>query len=94
MEEAAEALRRFGIRSGEGYMALDMAASELRLAASELGRITGAVDVEDVLFSDFALVNNIVLYTCSLVSNRHKQHTYRTRILSTAIIVRHFSLHS
>jgi tRNA modification GTPase len=55
---AAEALHQFHIRSGEGYMALDLAAEELRLAASELGRITGAVDVEDVLdvlFSDFCI---------------------------------------
>jgi tRNA modification GTPase len=58
VESAAEALRRFEMRSGEGYAALDMAAEELRLAASELGRITGAVDVEDVLdvlFSDFCI---------------------------------------
>ena len=58
VELAADALARFGMRSGEGYMALDMAAEELRLAASELGRITGAVDVEDVLdvlFSDFCI---------------------------------------
>ncbi len=58
VESAADALHRFSIRSGEGYMALDMAAEELRLAASELGRITGAVDVEDVLdvlFSDFCI---------------------------------------
>eukprot|EP00557_Chaetoceros_sp_GSL56_P008607 CAMPEP_0176492764 /NCGR_PEP_ID=MMETSP0200_2-20121128/9187_1 /TAXON_ID=947934 /ORGANISM="Chaetoceros sp., Strain GSL56" /LENGTH=576 /DNA_ID=CAMNT_0017890377 /DNA_START=260 /DNA_END=1990 /DNA_ORIENTATION=+ len=58
VESAAEALRRFEMRSGEGYVALDMAAEELRLAASELGRITGAVDVEDVLdvlFSDFCI---------------------------------------
>ena len=79
VEEAAEALRRFCIQSGEGYIALDMAAEELRLATSELGRITGAVDVLDLLFSDFALVHNIVHHTCSLLSNRHKQHTYRSR---------------
>lgn len=55
---ASQALNRFHARSGEGYMALDLAAEELRLAASELGRITGAVDVEDVLdvlFSDFCI---------------------------------------
>ena len=55
---ASQALDRFNIRSGEGYMSLDLAAEELRLAASELGRITGAVDVEDVLdvlFSDFCI---------------------------------------
>ena len=58
VEAAAEALERFAILSGQGYMALDMAAEELRLAASELGRITGAIDVEDVLdvlFSDFCI---------------------------------------
>ncbi len=58
VEAAAAALSRFMTRSGEGYMALDMAAEELRLTASELGRITGAVDVEDVLdvlFSDFCI---------------------------------------
>ncbi len=55
---ASQALQRFQIRSSEGYMSLDLAAEELRLAASELGRITGAVDVEDVLdvlFSDFCI---------------------------------------
>ena len=58
VEAAAEALERFAMLSGQGYMALDMAAEELRLAASELGRITGAIDVEDVLdvlFSDFCI---------------------------------------
>jgi len=58
VELASQALERFEMRSGESFMALDMAAEELRLAASELGRITGAVDVEDVLdvlFSDFCI---------------------------------------
>ena len=58
VEAAADALGRFSTLSGQGYMALDMAAEELRLAASELGRITGAIDVEDVLdvlFSDFCI---------------------------------------
>eukprot|EP00804_Cyclotella_cryptica_P009823 CCRYP_016268-RA/>CCRYP_016268-RA protein AED:0.25 eAED:0.25 QI:348/1/1/1/0/0/2/1073/680 len=58
VEAAAEALERFECLSGQGYMALDMAAEELRLAASELGRITGAIDVEDVLdvlFADFCI---------------------------------------
>lgn len=58
VEAAAEALERFESLSGQGYMALDMAAEELRLAASELGRITGAIDVEDVLdvlFADFCI---------------------------------------
>jgi tRNA modification GTPase len=58
VEAAADALGRFEVLSGQGYMALDMAAEELRLAASELGRITGAIDVEDVLdvlFADFCI---------------------------------------
>lgn len=39
-------------------LGLDMAAEELRLASTELGRITGAVDVEeilDVIFRDFCI---------------------------------------
>ncbi|KAL7527550.1 hypothetical protein ACHAXR_002007 [Thalassiosira sp. AJA248-18] len=58
VEAASEALARFEQLSGQGYMALDMAAEELRLAASELGRVTGAIDVEsilDVLFADFCI---------------------------------------
>jgi len=58
VESASEALARFEQLSGQGYMALDMAAEELRLAASELGRVTGAIDVEDILdklFSDFCI---------------------------------------
>lgn len=49
VEAASEALERFVLLSQQGTMAVDMAAEELRLATSELGRITGAVDVEDVL---------------------------------------------
>jgi tRNA modification GTPase len=58
VEAAAEALERFVMLSNQGTLAVDMAAEELRLASSELGRITGAVDVEDVLdvlFSDFCI---------------------------------------
>ena len=58
IEAASAALQRFEVMSEQGYMAVDMAAEELRLAASELGRITGAVDVEDVLdvlFADFCI---------------------------------------
>ena len=58
VEAAADALERFKMLSGQGPLAVDMAAEELRLAASELGRVTGAVDVEDVLdvlFSDFCI---------------------------------------
>jgi tRNA modification GTPase len=55
---ATEALERFLELSGQGSMAIDLAAEELRLAASELGRITGAVGVEDILdklFADFCI---------------------------------------
>ncbi|KAL3764990.1 hypothetical protein ACHAW5_001840 [Stephanodiscus triporus] len=58
VEAASEALARFELLSEQGHMALDVAAEELRLAASELGRITGAIDVEnilDVLFADFCI---------------------------------------
>ena len=58
VQAASDALERFTVLSKQGSMAVDMAAEELRLAASELGRITGAVDVEDVLdklFSDFCI---------------------------------------
>ncbi|GKY90783.1 hypothetical protein MPSEU_000051100 [Mayamaea pseudoterrestris] len=58
VQAAVAALERFDDLSGQGTYAVDMAAEELRLAASELGRITGAVDVEDVLdklFSDFCI---------------------------------------
>jgi tRNA modification GTPase len=58
VEAAVEALLRFEELSQQGPMAVDMAAEELRLATSELGRITGAVDVEevlDVLFTDFCI---------------------------------------
>jgi tRNA modification GTPase len=58
VQAAVEALRRFDSLSQQGSMVVDMAAEELRLAASELGRVTGAVDVEDildVLFKDFCI---------------------------------------
>lgn len=58
VEAASDALQRFEVLSSQGYMALDMAAEELRLASSELGRVTGAIDVEDVLdvlFADFCI---------------------------------------
>lgn len=58
VQAAVEALERFDATSQQGTMVVDMAAEELRLAASELGRVTGAVDVEDildVLFKDFCI---------------------------------------
>jgi len=56
--QAVEALDKFIVLSQEGSMAIDLAAEELRLATSELGRIVGAIDVEDVLdvlFADFCI---------------------------------------
>jgi tRNA modification GTPase len=58
VEAAVEALDRFVALAKVGPRAVDVAAEELRLATSELGRITGAVDVEDVLdvlFKDFCI---------------------------------------
>ena len=58
VQAAVEALERFETLSIEGMITVDLAAEELRLAASEIGRITGAVDVEDVLdklFTDFCI---------------------------------------
>jgi tRNA modification GTPase len=54
---AVEALERFEMQS-QSLMGVDLAAEELRLASSELGRILGAIDVEDVLdklFADFCI---------------------------------------
>ena len=58
VQAAVQALHQFDTLSQQGTMVVDMAAEELRLAASELGRVTGAVDVEDildVLFKDFCI---------------------------------------
>ena len=52
--EAAAALRR----AGEGTAGDEIVAEELRLAARALGRLTGRVDVEDILdviFRDFCI---------------------------------------
>lgn len=54
MERCVGALTSFLDRS----LGLDLAAEELRIASTELGRITGAVDVEevlDVIFRDFCI---------------------------------------
>jgi tRNA modification GTPase len=53
LQEAAEALAR-ALRQTED----DLLAEELRLAARSLGRLTGRVDVEDILdviFRDFCI---------------------------------------
>ncbi|GMH56311.1 hypothetical protein TrRE_jg10920 [Triparma retinervis] len=55
---AVEALARFEEMAEYGEGGVDMAAEELRLAASEIGRVVGRVDVEDVLdslFNDFCV---------------------------------------
>ncbi|MBF0251989.1 MAG: tRNA uridine-5-carboxymethylaminomethyl(34) synthesis GTPase MnmE [Alphaproteobacteria bacterium] len=54
----AEALRRFLARENPQHLGAELEAEDLRLAARELGRITGRVDVEDlldVIFRDFCI---------------------------------------
>lgn len=56
--DTVSCLERFRVMAKQGSSVMDLAAEELRLAASELGRVTGAVDVEDVLdklFTDFCI---------------------------------------
>ena len=56
LEEALAALRR--AQSAEVAAKEDLLAEELRLAACALGRLTGRVDVEDILdviFRDFCI---------------------------------------
>jgi tRNA modification GTPase len=50
LEAAAAALERFGDRS----LGPELKAEELRIAANHLGRLTGRIDVEDVLGAIFA----------------------------------------
>ena len=53
MEECAACLERFGLAG-----APELAAEELRLAARALGRVTGRIDVEDLLdvvFREFCI---------------------------------------
>jgi tRNA modification GTPase len=55
VEKCVEALTSF---LEDRNLGLDVAAEELRIASTELGRITGAVDVEevlDVIFRDFCI---------------------------------------
>jgi tRNA modification GTPase len=56
LEQCVAHLERF--LGQDGRLPMDAAAEELRLAALELGRITGRVDVEellDVIFKDFCI---------------------------------------
>lgn len=58
LQECCRALRRFGGESGLQACALELAAEELRLAVRALGRITGRVDVDDILggiFKEFCI---------------------------------------
>ena len=59
MRGCVAALRAFEDYAALGEDApLDLAAEELRLAANEVGRITGRIDVEellDVIFRDFCI---------------------------------------
>jgi len=57
LQEACVALERGFERAGSG-MELELVAEDLRLAMREIGRITGAVDVEsllDIVFRDFCI---------------------------------------
>jgi len=54
----ADALERFLVRDNAQHLGAELEAEDLRLAARELGRITGRVDVEDlldVIFRDFCI---------------------------------------
>ena len=56
LEEVLAALRR--AQSGDVAAREDLLAEELRIAATALGRLTGRVDVEDILdviFRDFCI---------------------------------------
>ena len=58
LEGARDALARAAANLVEGQRAIDLAAEDLRIATRELGRITGRVDVEDlldVIFRDFCM---------------------------------------
>lgn len=58
IEGAVQFLRRFAVNAVAADPPFDLLAEDLRLAARELGRITGRVDVEDyldVIFHDFCI---------------------------------------
>jgi len=58
LERTLAALHRFLERDNQDHLGAELEAEDLRLAARELGRITGRVDVEDlldVIFRDFCI---------------------------------------
>jgi len=58
LTRTAEALQRFLLRDNAQHIGAELEAEDLRLAARQLGRITGRVDVEDlldVIFRDFCI---------------------------------------
>lgn len=58
LERTSAALERFLARDNPEHVGAELEAEDLRLAARELGRITGRVDVEDlldVIFRDFCI---------------------------------------
>lgn len=58
LERTARALERFLARDNPAHLGAELEAEDLRIAARELGRITGRVDVEDlldVIFSEFCI---------------------------------------
>lgn len=58
LTRTAEALERFLVRDNAAHIGAELEAEDLRLAARELGRITGRVEVEDlldVIFRDFCI---------------------------------------
>lgn len=58
LERTSDALSRFLVRDNPHHLGAELEAEDLRLAARELGRITGRVDVEDlldVIFRDFCI---------------------------------------
>ena len=58
LTRTVDALERFLLRDNAEHIGAELEAEDLRLAARELGRITGRVDVEDlldVIFRDFCI---------------------------------------
>ncbi len=58
LEATRDALKRAAVNLSHDHHAIDLAAEDLRIATRELGRITGRVDVEDlldVIFREFCI---------------------------------------